>query len=68
MKIIKINESLGKRIRETKMEKIPYTLVVGDQEIEAKTASIESRDTGKLGALSVEDILTRLKGEREKKK
>ena len=63
----KTGESLGKRIRETKIEKTPYTLVVGDQEIESKTASIESRDRGKLGALPLEETLARLRTEREKK-
>ncbi|MFZ2983466.1 MAG: threonine--tRNA ligase, partial [Minisyncoccia bacterium] len=44
------NESLGKKIRASKMEKIPYVLVVGDAEIAAKTVSVESRDAGKLDA------------------
>jgi threonyl-tRNA synthetase len=47
------NESLGKKIREAKMQKIPYLLVVGDKEIEEKTVSIESRDHGKLDSSSV---------------
>ncbi|MDP2652237.1 MAG: threonine--tRNA ligase, partial [bacterium] len=38
------NESLGKKIREAKLEKIPYLLVVGDKEVESKTVSVESRD------------------------
>lgn len=41
-------ESLGKRIRNSKMEKIPYLLVVGDAEVESKTVTPESRDSGKL--------------------
>lgn len=62
------NESLGKRIRETKVKKTPYVLVVGDQEVETKTATIESRDTGKLGALPMKEILNRLTAEREQMK
>ncbi|MDO8624090.1 MAG: threonine--tRNA ligase [bacterium] len=51
------NESLGKKIREGKTEKIPYLLVVGDKEIENKTVSVESRDKGKQdAALLVEFI------------
>lgn len=64
---IKTGESLGKRIRETKVGKIPYTLVIGDQEVAVKTATVELRDSGKLGALSIEEILIRLKEEREKR-
>ncbi|HEY4473870.1 MAG TPA: threonine--tRNA ligase [Candidatus Paceibacterota bacterium] len=41
------NESLGKKIRNAKTEKIPYLFVVGDKEIEAKTVSAESRDGNK---------------------
>ncbi|MBP7741075.1 MAG: threonine--tRNA ligase [Candidatus Pacebacteria bacterium] len=42
-----VNDSLGKRIRATKMEKVPYMLVVGDAEVAARTVSVESRDNGK---------------------
>jgi threonyl-tRNA synthetase len=52
------NESLGKKIRNAKQEKIPYLLVVGDQEVEAKTVSVDSRDHGKLDAMSVIDFMT----------
>ncbi len=56
------DDSLGKRIRGAKMEKVPYVLVVGDAEVEAKTATLEGR-AGKIGALSVADIIARLKEE-----
>jgi threonyl-tRNA synthetase len=46
------NESLGKKIRNGKTEKIPYLIVVGDKEIETKTITVESRDHGKLDARS----------------
>lgn len=38
------NESLGKRIREAKTQKIPYLFVVGDKEIESKSVSVETRE------------------------
>lgn len=53
------NESLGKKIREAKTGKIPYLLVVGDAETEAKTVSVDSRDHGKLEAMLVTDFITR---------
>lgn len=53
------NESLGKKIRAAKTEKIPYLLVVGDAEIEAKTVSVDSRDNGKLDAMSLADFVSR---------
>ena len=53
------NESLGKKIRNAKTEKIPYLLVVGDAEVEAKTVSIDSRDAGKLNAIPLADFITK---------
>lgn len=57
------NESLGKKIRAAKTEKIPYLLVVGDKEVETTSVSVDSRDHGKLDALSVSDCVTRLSEE-----
>lgn len=56
------NESLGKKIREGKKEKIPYLLVVGDKEAGAKTVSVESRPGEKSGA-SLPDFITKIKEE-----
>ena len=53
------NESLGKKIRNAKQEKIPYLLVVGDAEAEAKTVSTDSRNHGKLEAMPIADFITR---------
>ncbi|HEY4502195.1 MAG TPA: threonine--tRNA ligase [Candidatus Paceibacterota bacterium] len=55
-------ESLGKKIREAKTQKIPYLLVIGDQEVAAGTASLEGR-TEKLGALPIADIVAKLQDE-----
>lgn len=54
------DESLGKRIRDTKLQKIPYLLVVGDKEVESGTVTAEGRE-GTLGALTIRDFLTHLK-------
>ncbi len=57
------NESLGKKVRAAKTEKIPYLLVVGDAEIETKTVSVESRDAGKLDAMPTADFIARVSEE-----
>jgi threonyl-tRNA synthetase len=57
------NESLGKKIRNAKTDKVPYVLVVGDAEVSAKTLSVESRDHGKLEAMSVDALVERLSKE-----
>ena len=37
------NESLGKKIRNAKTDRLPYFVVLGDKEVEAKTVTLESR-------------------------
>ena len=53
-------ETLGKKIRNGKMQKIPYLLVLGDKEVEDRTATIESRELGNKGAVPVEELAVRL--------
>ncbi|KKW45340.1 MAG: Threonine-tRNA ligase [Parcubacteria group bacterium GW2011_GWB1_57_6] len=57
------NESLGKKIRNAKSEKIPYLLVVGDKEVEARTVSVESRNDGKQDAMPLADFIARANAE-----
>lgn len=51
------SDSLGKRIRNAKQEKIPYVLVVGDAEVSDGTVSIESRDNGKMEPMKGTDFV-----------
>ena len=53
------DDSLGKRIRVTKTEKIPYFIVVGDKEVEGKTVSIENR-AGEKKTEAVEKFIEKL--------
>lgn len=62
------NESLGKKIRDGKTQKIPYLLVVGDKEVEAKTVSVESRDAGKQDATSLADFIAKIQEEIKERK
>ena len=56
-------ETLGKKVRNGKMQKIPYLLVVGDEEAGNGTATTEHREKGKLGALKTVDLVAKLKEE-----
>ncbi|MEP7162817.1 MAG: threonine--tRNA ligase [Candidatus Moraniibacteriota bacterium] len=62
------DESLGKKVRNAKTEKVPYFVVLGDQEVEGQSVSLESRQNGKIGALSIDDLTKRLGEEVETKK
>ncbi|HFC10864.1 MAG TPA: threonine--tRNA ligase [Candidatus Kaiserbacteria bacterium] len=61
------NESLGKKIRNAKIAKIPYVLVVGDKESTENTVSVESRDKGKLGVMGVSDFVQKVAEETRKR-
>jgi threonyl-tRNA synthetase len=62
------DENLGTKVRKAKTMKIPYTIVIGDKEMESDKLTIESRDKGKLGEMSVEDTITLLLEEIQNKK
>lgn len=62
------NETLGKKIRNATLEKVPYTLVIGDKEVESQTVTVESRDKGKLGALPIQEAVSKLQTEITEKK
>jgi threonyl-tRNA synthetase len=56
-------ESVGRRIRDGELAKVPYLLVVGDREEEAGTASARHRGEGDLGAVPVGELAARLADE-----
>mgnify|MGYP001572149167 FL=1 len=62
------DENLGSRVRDAKTNKIPYWIVIGDKEIEAQKVTLESRDSGNLGQMSKEDLLSKLLTEIKEKK
>jgi threonyl-tRNA synthetase len=59
------NERMNGKIRDAQLRKIPYMLVVGDREAEAKAAAVRVRGGTDLGALPVTEILDRLRTERD---
>lgn len=54
------NDTLGYKIRKAQMEKVPYTLVVGDKEMNGHTVSIRSRKNGDEGSLPVAVFVSNL--------
>ena len=51
------NEKIGYKIREARMQRVPYMLVMGDSEVESGTLSVRSRKEGDLGAKSVDEFI-----------
>ncbi|HPX52013.1 MAG TPA: threonine--tRNA ligase [Candidatus Pacearchaeota archaeon] len=57
IEIDKNNDTIGKKIRNGEMEKVPYLLVVGDREKESNTVSVRQRGKIDLGVMSIEEFL-----------
>jgi threonyl-tRNA synthetase len=67
VRLIAGTETFNKRIRQAEVEKIPYSVILGDREQAAGTVSVRKHKAGDQGALSLGDFCARLKGEVEKK-
>ncbi len=53
-------EKIGYKIREAQLQKIPYMLVVGDKEEESKEVGVRNRKDGDLGAMKLEDFVSKI--------
>jgi threonyl-tRNA synthetase len=58
----------GKKVREAKDMKTPYTIIIGDKDIEAGVVTLESRDKGKVGQMPIVDVVKKLREENLAKK
>ena len=56
-------ESVGKRIRDGELAKIPYLLIIGDREAEAGQVSVRGRHGEDVGAMGVTDFAARVAAE-----
>lgn len=50
------NEKAGRKIRDAEMSKIPFMLIVGEQEVENRTVSVRKHGAGDKGSMSIEDF------------
>ncbi|HPV88189.1 MAG TPA: His/Gly/Thr/Pro-type tRNA ligase C-terminal domain-containing protein, partial [Bacteroidales bacterium] len=57
------NETVGKRIRENELKRIPYLLVVGEKEESAGTVSVRRQGEGDKGTMKLEEFATFLQKE-----
>ncbi len=54
------NEKITYKIREHSVQKLPYIVVVGDKERDAKTVAVRARGNVELGVMSLDDLVGRL--------
>jgi threonyl-tRNA synthetase len=55
------NETIGLKIREHAMQRVPYQLIVGAKEVETNTVAVRTRDGEDLGAKELDTFIARLK-------
>ncbi|HEY8089814.1 MAG TPA: threonine--tRNA ligase [Polyangiaceae bacterium] len=53
-------DKLGAKIRNARLQRYPYMLVVGPKEAEVDSVGVRSRDAGELGAMKVDELAARL--------
>jgi len=58
------NEKIGYMIREAQVvDRVPYMVIIGQQEAEEGTVSIRNRDTAKTETMSLDEFLAKITGE-----
>jgi len=66
---VELNEepaTIGKKIRQATLQKIPYMVIMGDQEVEGSTIAVRSREGKDLGKLKINEFVQSLKTTIEK--
>jgi threonyl-tRNA synthetase len=56
-------ESVGRKIRDTELQKVPYMLVVGDREAEGRAVAVRRHGEGDRGTLPLEQAIADLRAE-----
>lgn len=59
------NEKIGRKIRDNELKKIPYLLVVGENEQESNTVSVRRQGHGDMGVMPVDEFIGKIKNEIE---
>ena len=63
-----LNETLGRKIRDAELKKIPYLAVIGDKEIVANAIAVRQRGKGDIGQIKLEKFIEQLQEEISSKK
>ena len=61
------SDKIGAKIRDAQMQKIPYMLVLGDQELENKQVAVRERKQGDIGAMSLNEFKEMITLQKEKR-
>lgn len=51
------SETIGRKIRDAELRKVPFMLIVGENEASAKTVGVRKKGEGDLGAISIDEFV-----------
>ena len=54
------DENIGPKIKAARLERIPYMLIIGDNEVNSNTVTVRSRKEGELPAMPVDELIAKL--------
>lgn len=54
------NDGFGKKVRQAKVNKSPYFIIIGDKDIAVNKVTLESRDAGQIGQLTENEVIDRI--------
>lgn len=57
------DENIGPKIKNARLERIPYMFIIGDNEVNSSTVTVRSRKEGEMPAMPVDDIIAKLNEE-----
>ena len=61
------SETIGKKIREAQLQKIPYMLIIGENEMENNTVAVRRRGKGDIGSMTLEQLIAAVKKDIDEK-
>lgn len=57
------DEGFGKKIRQAKVSRAPYFIIIGDKDIAVGKVTLESRDAGQIGQLDASEVISKIVSE-----
>ena len=54
------DDKIGAKIRQARLQRVPYMLIIGGREEESRTVSVRSRDEGDIGAMALDTFVDKL--------
>ena len=62
------NETIGKKIRESELSKVPYMIIIGEKEVENENISLRKHRKGDIGNFTLKAVVKKLENEIEESK